>query len=193
MKKKISEFNIIISGVGGQGLITLLGIIAQAALSEGYDVKTSELHGLSQRGGSVGVHIRFGKKIWSPLISKGKADLIIALESQESLKVLDYASKNTIFLVNNKFVPIPGYPLLKDKYILENLKRISKKIFLISASDICKKELGNEVLSGVYTLGYAVHKKLLPLEIKSIASGIENTVPKNYLELNKKALEISGR
>ena len=68
----------VIVGVGGQGLITLLQVISEAAISEGYDIKTSELHGLSQRGGSVEVHIRFGKKIYTPLVAKGKADAAIS-------------------------------------------------------------------------------------------------------------------
>ena len=72
----------IIVGTGGQGLITLLQILAEAALIEGYDVKTSELHGLSQRGGSVEVHIRFGKEIYSPLIFPGKANLILGWNSE---------------------------------------------------------------------------------------------------------------
>ena len=80
MKKKtnqisngVDQFNIVIVGTGGQGLITLLQIVAEAALRVGLDIRTSELHGLSQRGGSVEVHIRFGKKIYSPLIAQGKA------------------------------------------------------------------------------------------------------------------------
>jgi len=68
MAKNLEQFNIVIAGTGGQGLITLLQVISEAAMAEGYDIRTSELHGLSQRGGSVEVHIRFGKKIYSPLV-----------------------------------------------------------------------------------------------------------------------------
>ena len=86
------NFNIVIVGTGGQGLITLLQILAEAALIEKFDVKTSELHGLSQRGGSVEVHIRFGKKIHSPLVAQASADLILALEAQETLKASTFAN-----------------------------------------------------------------------------------------------------
>ena len=79
MKK---DFNIIISGVGGQGIITLTRILTEAALIEKYDIKSSELHGRSQRGGSVESHIRFGRKIYSPLVKRGGSDLIISLEAQ---------------------------------------------------------------------------------------------------------------
>jgi indolepyruvate ferredoxin oxidoreductase beta subunit len=81
-KLKIMDktFNLIVNGVGGQGVITLLTLIDEAAMADGYDVRSSELHGLSQRGGSVQTHVRFGKKVNSPLIENGKADLVISLE-----------------------------------------------------------------------------------------------------------------
>ena len=82
----MDNFNIIVNGVGGQGVITLLSLIAEAAFVEGYDIKSSELHGLSQRGGSVETHIRFGKKVNSPLIPNGKADLILSLETLEAFQ-----------------------------------------------------------------------------------------------------------
>lgn len=185
-----AEFNIIISGVGGQGLITLLGIISRAAVKERYEVRTSELHGLSQRGGSVEVHIRFGRKIWSPLVREGRADIIISLEAQESLRVAHYGSEETSFLINDNFIPIPDHSLLTPQQILQNLKKISKKIFLIPASAVCQKELGNDVVSGIYLLGYAAFKNLIPLKSVSIMTAIEEIVPEKYLEMNKKAFEI---
>src|SRR4030043_2333488 len=107
MSKKAEQFNMVIVGTGGQGLITLLQIISEAVVFEGYDIRTSELHGLSQRGGSVEVHIRFGKKIYSPLIAQGRADLIFGLEMQEALRGIYFASKKTNFLVNKQITPIP--------------------------------------------------------------------------------------
>src|SRR4030043_1968187 len=100
MAKKIDQFNMVITGVGGQGLLTLLQIISEAAVSEDHDIRTSELHGLSQRGGSVEVHIRFGKKIYSPMVAQGKADLILSLESQESLRGAYFANAKTKFLID---------------------------------------------------------------------------------------------
>lgn len=183
-------FNIIISGVGGQGLITLNQIIAEAALVEGYDVKTSELHGLSQRGGSVETHIRFGEKIYSPLITNNRADLILAFEISEGLRANSYANKNTIFLINNHYIPFIG-GLTKEE-IKKRLNVLPKnKLYLISASEICKKELKNEVVSGIYLLGYAVYKKLIPLGPQSLLGAISKIIPENYLELNKKAFQLS--
>jgi len=187
------EFNIVIVGTGGQGLITLLQILAEAALIEGYDIKTSELHGLSQRGGSVEVHIRFGKEIYSPLVSQAEADLILALEMQESLKGVYFSNSKTTFLINKFFVPILGEKLLKEEEILKELKKVSKSIVLIPAADICEKELGKNVVAGVYLLSYASHKKIIPLKPNSILKAMKKIVSKKYLELNKKTFELAKK
>jgi len=193
MKKNVKEFNIVIVGTGGQGLITLLEIISEAALSEGFDVKTSELHGLSQRGGSVEVHITFGKKVLSPLVSQGEANLIIALEIQEASKACYYSSKKaqTIFLVNNFSVPISGTTPKTSNQVLKELGRFSQKAILVSASDICQKELETNVVAGVYLLSLAVVKKLLPLKPNSILKTIKKKIPEKYFELNKKAFDLA--
>jgi len=188
MKK---NFNIVIAGTGGQGLITLTQIIAEAALIEGLDVKTSELHGLSQRGGSVETHIRFGKKVFSPLVSLGSADLILGLEILEGLRALPYANQETTFLINKFFLFFPGIPT--EKEIIKKLKKITRNLKLIPASEICQRELGKEVVSGIYLLGYAVHKNLIPLKPESILKAIKKTVSEKYLDLNQKAFELAKK
>jgi len=189
--KKINQFNTLIVGTGGQGQITLLQILSEAVLLEDYDVKTSELHGLSQRGGSVEVHFRSGKKIFSPLVSQGKADLILGLEMQESLKACYYANSKTNFLVNKYIVPIPLAKNLTEKEILDNLKKISKNIFLIPADDICQKELGTGVVAGVYLISLASFKKLIPIKPVSILKAIKKIIPEKYLELNLKTFNLA--
>jgi indolepyruvate ferredoxin oxidoreductase beta subunit len=182
-------FNIIISGVGGQGVITLLSLIDEASFIEGYDVKSSELHGLSQRGGSVEVHIRFGKKVYSPLISSGSADLVISLEMLEGLRELVKAGKNTKFLINEYYLPFQDAPAKEE--IENHLKEIGDKLYLVPASDICKEKLQNEVVSTIYLLGYAVGKNLIPIKKESILKAIENIVPEKYRELNIKAFNLA--
>lgn len=132
------NFNIIIAGIGGQGVITLTRILANAALLDGYDVKTSELHGLSQRGGSVETHIRFGKKIYSPLIMPGQADLVIDLikpKKEFEKPALNgifmlgyYCSKKKIFLKPNSILKAIEKNVPK-KYIKEN-----KKVFNLACN-----------------------------------------------------------
>jgi indolepyruvate ferredoxin oxidoreductase beta subunit len=189
--KKIVQFNIMIVGTGGQGQITLLQILNQAAFIEGYDVKSSELHGLAQRGGSVEVHIRFGKEIFSPMVSQGKADLILALEMQETLKGSYYANSKTNFLINKYIIPIPAAKPLSEKEILDNLKKITKNIAVVPAAEICKEKLGTEVLAGVYLICLAVFKKLIPLKPESLLAAIKKIIPEKFLELNLKAFDLS--
>jgi len=189
--KKITEFNMLIVGIGGQGQITLLQILAEAALIENLDFKSSELHGLSQRGGSVEVHIRFGKQIYSPMVSAGKADLILGLEMQESLMAANFAGLKTNFLVNKYIVPIPLQKNLSEKELLNQLKRIGKDVFLVPATEICQKELGTNVVAGIYLISLASFKKLIPIRPNSIFKAIKKIIPEKYLELNLKAFNLA--
>ncbi|MEM3708224.1 MAG: indolepyruvate oxidoreductase subunit beta [Nitrososphaerales archaeon] len=190
------DFNIIISGIGGQGVLTLTNIIAWSALKEGFDTKASELHGLAQRGGAIACHVRFGEKVYSPLVLEGKADLIFSLEPLEALRYCYFGSKiRTIFLVNtHKLIPISvfinkeEYPSLD--YIVNALKNYSSKVILIDASEMVKKAIGDIVMANIYMLGYACAKSLIPLKRESILDAIEEVIPQKYLELNRKVFNL---
>ncbi len=190
-KKTNREFNIVIVGVGGQGLITLLQLIAEAAFAEGYDVKTSELRGLSQRSGSVEAHIRFGRKIYSPLIAKGRADLILGLEMQEVLRAVYYANLFTKFLINQYIIPIPLTRNLSEKEILKSFEKISENIILIPAEKICQEKFGTNVVAGIYLLGLAVFKKMIPIKSVSILRAIKKIFPEKYIKLNLKVFKLA--
>jgi indolepyruvate ferredoxin oxidoreductase, beta subunit len=195
MKNKKDQFNIVICGVGGQGLITMTKILAIAAQEEGYEAKTSELHGLAQRGGSVETHIRFGKKIYSPLVKAGGADLIIAIEAQEALKASFYASKKTgtVFLINKFLTPIIEQELIPLEKISKILEDFSRKTLIVPATDITQKEFGNSVLAGTYLLGKAVYQDLIPLKILSILKAMKEIVPEKFFDMNKKAFELAEK
>ena len=186
----MNNFNVILSGVGGQGIITRVTVLDEACFVQGYDVKSSELHGLSQREGSVTTHIRFGKKINSPLVLQGKADLIIGLELVEPLRELVFSGPQTVFLVNDYSVGFHGYPARQD--IIDGFHKVAKKdkFHLAQASDICQKELGKEVVATIYLLGYAVKNNLIPLKKESVLQAIKNIIPPKYLDLNIKAFEL---
>ena len=184
----LKNFNIIITGVGGQGLITLLSVIDEAAFVEGYDIKSSELHGLSQRGGSVEAHIRFGEKINSPMVSDRTADLIIAMEILEALRESSKASKLTKILVNDYSLPILNS--LSKEEILNQLKNTKKDYVLVPASQECKDKLQNEIVCTMYLLGYAVGKELIPLKKEYVLRAIKNVIPQKYLDLNISAFKL---
>jgi len=190
-------FNIVITGVGGQGLITLLDVVSRAAFNKGLDVKTSELHGLSQRGGSVSVHIRFSEKVcpersrgvWSPMVPKAQANLVLALEFQEALSGLEFANKNTVFIVNNYQTPTLAESA-SLKQVEDNIKIATDKIFTMPFSAICEKELDSQVIVGMAMLGFAILKEALPLTKEEIIGAIKETMPEKFWELNLKALEL---
>jgi len=181
----------VIVGTGGQGLITLLQVIAQAAVFSGLDVKTSELHGLSQRGGSVEVHIRFGKKVYSPLVAKGEADLVIALETQEALRAAYFANSETTFLINKHIITVPLQDSFTEEQVLKLLSGVSHKIELIQASELCQKNLGTPVVAGTYLVSLAAFRKIIPLKTEMVLRAIQKVIPEKYFELNKKTFDLA--
>ncbi len=199
----MKEFNIVVTGIGGQGSLTLGVAIAEAAMLEGYDVKTSELHGLAQRGGAIPCHIRFGDKIFSPLVLQGEAHLIIGLEPLEAVRAAYYGSKQhkTVFVTDSKPVRPLSVFILNEKYpplkqMRQMLKPFSKKVYITNASEVVKKETGDTIASNVYLLGFAAAKKLLPLKKKHLIEGVRRTVPEKHFEMNKNIFELglkSGR
>ncbi|MEA3452960.1 MAG: indolepyruvate oxidoreductase subunit beta [Patescibacteria group bacterium] len=196
MKNKNKQFNTVLSGVGGQGLITLGKIISQAAFFEGEEVKMSELHGLSQRGGSVAVQVRFGKNIYSPLVAQAQADLVLSLERNESLKNCYFASKNkTIFLINDFSIFSPSFgnnKLPSLEKILEDIKLFTKKTYTIKASETTREKLGTEIVSGVYMLSGAIFKGLIPIKPANLLKAIKVVLGKNF-DINKKAFDLAKK
>lgn len=192
----MKEFNIVLTGVGGQGVLTLGIIIAEAALKQGYDVRTTELHGLAQRGGSIPVHVRFGKKMYTPLVLEGEANLIVSLEPLEALRFCYYGSKKhkTVFLIDNDPVIPLSCSILGEKYpfieeIKKSLEDFSEKVIVLNASEIVKKETGSDIAANIYLLGYAISKKLIPLKEDFILQAMQEIAPK-YFEVNKKIFEM---
>lgn len=180
--------------------MTLGRIIAEAALKQGYDVRTTELHGLAQRGGSIPLHIRFGKKMYTPLVLQGEANLIIALEPLEALRTTYFGSKRqkTVFLIDKYILPPVTVSVLGEKYpsmenIINHIKPFAGEIMIISASEIVKKETGKVITSNIFMLGYAVGKGLLPLKEKFVLEAIAEIVPPRYLEVNKKVFEMGKK
>ncbi len=190
----MKDFNIIVTGVGGQGALTLGLFIAEAAAKQGYDVRTTEIHGLAQRGGPIPVHIRIGKDLNSALIMESKADLVISLEPLEALRSAVYGStERTAFLIDDApMVPLTAsmynehYPSNEEvKSIL--LKEFAKSVEFVNASEVALKEVGNVISSNVYMLGVALGKGLLPIEKEHVLAALSE---KKFFEANRKMLEL---
>jgi indolepyruvate ferredoxin oxidoreductase beta subunit len=137
MESKVT--NILLVGVGGQGIIVASEIMADAFLEAGYDVKKSEVHGMAQRGGSVSTHVRFGSKVYSPLIKEGETDIFIAFEELEALRYIHYLGPQPSIILNEQRLNPPSVSLGKEKYP-ENISA-----FLAQRSSRFKKVSGRDL------------------------------------------------
>ncbi len=172
-----------IVGVGGQGTILLAKLLTLALVDAGYDVKMSEIHGMSQRGGNVSSEIRFGKKVYSPVIEKGSADVLVSLEQMEAARNINYLKKEGILIVNNyqihSMVTLSGkvrYP----KNIIEELTK-QVKTYQVEGTKTAI-ELGFDKVMNVIMLGAAV--KALELEHLNFEKIIKENVKEKFIDLN---------
>lgn len=181
--------NILLTGVGGQGLITLLMLLSEAARIENKEIRTSELHGLSQREGSVQTHFRMGEKVHSPIIPSGEANLVLSLEAQEALAGLPYTNQNTRFIINKYKSPTMN-KVWKEEEIKTEIKKISSNLEMVPAYQICREKLESSIVGGVFLLGKALESNIIPLKINSVKKAIKKILPEKHQKLNLKALEL---
>lgn len=193
------KINIILAGVGGQGILTIAAVLDTAALASNLNIKQAEVHGMSQRGGAVQSHVRISdKEIYSDLIPKGKADMIISVEPMELLRYLPFLKKDGLLVTDsNPFNNITDYPELEELYT--EIKSHPNTL-LIDAKKIAK-DLGNSRATNIVLLGAAASQ--LPLSDESIQQAIkslftrkgEKIVAKNIEAYNKGkeiAIEITS-
>jgi indolepyruvate ferredoxin oxidoreductase beta subunit len=182
--------NIMIVGVGGQGSLLASKLLGHLLLSQGYDVKVSEVHGMSQRGGSVVTYVRYGDKVYSPVIDKGQADFIVSFEALEAARWLPYLKKDGQIVTNTQQIdPMPvitgacEYP----ENIIEKLKATGAKVDALDCLSLATKA-GSSKAVNIVLLGRLSHYFDLPEDawIKSL----EVNVPEKFLEMNKKAFEL---
>ncbi len=182
------ETDIILSGVGGQGILSIAAIIGEAALKEGLYMKQSEVHGMSQRGGDVQSNLRLSDKpIASDLIPIGQADLIISLEPMEALRYLPYLNKKGWLVTNTKpYTNIPNYPEM-DKVMAE-LNKLPHKVLL--DVETIAKEIGSPRTANMVMLGAAT--PFLGIDYEKIADGIRSIFGRKgdeIVSVNLKALQ----
>ena len=182
------KIDIILAGVGGQGILSIAAVIGEAALIEGLYMKQSEVHGMSQRGGDVQSNLRLSDKpIASDLIPKGQADLIISLEPMESLRYLPYLKKEGWLVTNSvPFINIPNYPDIEKIY--DELAKLPQKVMLDVES--IAKEIGAVRAANIVMLGAAT--PFIKIGYDKIAEGIRSIFARKgdeIVELNLKALK----
>jgi indolepyruvate ferredoxin oxidoreductase, beta subunit len=184
--------NILFSGVGGQGILLASEITAYALLSAGYDAKKSEVHGMAQRGGSVTAQLRYGKKVYSPLIEPGKADILISFELMETARYLPYLHKESKVIVNSQQIKPPAVANGQVAYPVNALDSITDQgidVVVVDAFDIAQ-DAGEVKAANVVMVG--AMSTFLPMDV-SVYEGIINTrVPERFREVNLKAF-AAGR
>lgn len=184
--------NIIITGVGGQGVITAGMLISEAANKKGIKTVMSEIHGLAQRGGSVSVDIRMGD-VYGPIVPDGDADLLMGFEPIETARHINRAGKKTKIIVNTERIPPISLGIERKEYpdINELIKNMSEyfQVYPIDAVDLARKA-GNQRASNVVMVGAAVALGALPLTKEDIIEALRDRFSGKLLEINLEALEM---
>jgi indolepyruvate ferredoxin oxidoreductase beta subunit len=182
--------SIMIVGVGGQGTLLASRILGSVFLAQGYDVKVSEVHGMSQRGGSVVTYVKYGEKVYSPVVEKGEADVIISFEQLESARWLPYLKKGGKLITSDqKLDPMPvitGAAVYPDG-IIEKIAAKGVEVTSVDALGLAE-EAGTSKAANVVLMG--VVSKKLPFEESVWTAALEQCVPEKFLELNKKAFAL---
>ena len=183
--------DLLITGVGGQGVVLASDIIGEAALSAGYDVKKTDTLGMAQRGGSVISHVRIAPKVWSPLIKAGEVDLVLALEKLEAARWSHYLRPGGIVIVNNHEQPPLSVSLGQERYpvhkdIADILKRQTDRVFFVDGTRRAE-ELGNVRTLNIFMLGCL--SIFAPLKVNVWKESISRRMPENIRKINLTAFE----
>lgn len=182
--------SIMIVGVGGQGSLLASKLLGRLLVDEGYDVKVSEVHGMSQRGGSVVTYVRFGEKVYSPIVTQGEADFIISFEKLEAARYAPFLKADGRIIVNTQEIDPMPVIIGADQYPNDVLRELSAKGLQVEALDALTPamEAGSAKAVNIVLMGRFAKYFDIPKE-KWIAA-IENTVNPKFVEMNKKAFEL---
>jgi indolepyruvate ferredoxin oxidoreductase beta subunit len=184
--------NVLMVGVGGQGVLLASEVLSEVMMRAGYDVKKSEVHGMAQRGGSVSSHVRFGQQVYSPLIQKGDADILFSFELLEALRYFDYLRDTALVIVNNQKVLPPSVTLGADHYpdnVPEVIKRQFSRFELVDALGIARSA-GTERALNIAFLGAL--SKHITVDEQLWKEVISSMLPPKLVEVNLKAF-LLGR
>ena len=181
--------NIMIVGVGGQGTLLASRILGAAVIKAGYDVKVSEVHGMSQRGGSVVTYVKFGDKVNSPIIDKGEADIILAFEALEAYRAMPWLKKGGKMIVNIQNInPMPVITGAAE-YPCDIIEKMSAKLDVEAIDALSlSKEAGNIKAVNVVLIGVMAKSTDIPYE--RWIETVKETVPEKFLAVNLKAFEL---
>jgi len=187
--KADEPFNLLIAGVGGQGVLTLGGLVVHAAVRAGLDVKQSEIHGMAQRGGSVSTHVRIGRKVFSPVIDEGAAQLLVALEKLEALRYLHYLAPDGLLIVDDRAIPplpVSSGALEYPPDVLDRCRAHAARVEVYSgealASTIASARMLNTCFAGIVS-------RHLPFDESAWHAALAECFAARHLEANRQAFD----
>lgn len=184
--------NILFSGVGGQGILLASEVTVYSLLLAGFDAKKSEVHGMAQRGGSVTAQLRYGKKVYSPLIEPGGADIQVAFEMMEAVRYLPYLHKGSKVVVNTQQILPPAVATGQAEYpedVLNHLREREIAVVPVDAFDLAR-EVGEVRTANVVMVGAL--SAFIPVDVSNFEEIIRTRVPEKYIDVNLKAF-AAGR
>jgi indolepyruvate ferredoxin oxidoreductase beta subunit len=186
-------WDLVFSGIGGQGVVVLSDIFCEAALLDGFDVAKAEVHGMAQRGGSIVAYARLGEKVEAPLIERGKADVILGFEMLETARVLPMLKKNGTVVVNTKYIPPNtmcdnSSETLTQEQLLTIIKSKAQVVHEVDGVGIAT-ELGNVLVVNTILLGALSALPENPVKVESYKKAIAARLKEKYVNLNLKAFQ----
>lgn len=199
----MTQYNVLLSGVGGQGLMLLSQVMGDACVRSSVKVVVGAQHGLAQRSGSISAHVRIGDA-YSPLIPYGTADLIIAMEATEALRYVEFLKRGGTVVMNNRIMhpPLETAPIVKNRQekriyvtleqVKEQLDKVAGKVITIDAEKVAA-EAGNPRTENIVLLGSASALGGFPLRANSLKESLKRVVPERAVEANLKAFDLGRK
>lgn len=188
-----TEHNYVLTGVGGQGILLAATTLGRAATDAGHDVRVGEMHGMSQRGGSVLAHVRYGPTVYGPMVPKGKADAIVALEPMEALRYTPYLRDDGMILSSTErdppFSVTTGEAAYPDEAVLATELRNRGELIRIDASEMAR-EAGNPRTGNIVLLGALSVVVDLDIDTETVRAAIDKSVPPDTTEANRRAFDL---
>ena len=190
----VSEFNVVLAGVGGQGILLAAEILGASAVRDGLNVRVSEIHGMAQRGGAVISNVRIGSKVLAATVMEGQADVLLGFEPVETLRSLSFASEKTLVIMNSQGImpteltaKMQSYPTLEE--VEKKIRRFTEKVVVVDAVKLAERA-GNVLAQNIVLLGVLAATAHVPVKKESIMEALGELVPAKHLDVNVKAFEL---
>jgi len=190
----LKECNVVLAGVGGQGILLAAEVLGTAAMKEGLNVRVSEIHGMAQRGGAVVSNVRIGDKVMAPTVLEGQADVLVGFEPLETLRNLRFSSKKTLVIMSDEQIPptelaakMKKYPSMEE--IMEKIHRFAEKITVVDTRKLAK-EAGSALAQNIVLIGVLAASDRIPVKVERFREALQELVPAKYLEMNLKAFNL---